>query len=106
MELAEGGGGARAVVPDVLEPARPDLRVGAAVDPALGPVASRGGRSLLQVAVVAEGEAAGRIVERLRVRELERRELGGAAEMDEEARRFACADARRARVVGEARTSR
>ena len=43
---------------------------------------------LAKLAVVAERESPGRVDERLRVGELQRRKLGRAAEMDEERRRL------------------
>ena len=55
-------------LPGVLQPALPDLGVGAAVDPALPPERLAQALVVAQVAVVAEREAPGRVVERLGVR--------------------------------------
>src|SRR6478672_5055401 len=101
VKFAERGGGAGAVVPDILEPAGADLGVSTAVDSALRLVTTAGIGDLLEVAVVAEGEAAGRIIERLGVGEREGRELRRPPEVDEETRRLSGTHGRRARIVGE-----
>src|SRR4029079_7110650 len=66
VELAEERARGSAV-PAILEPARPDLGVGLAVDPSLRSVALAPRRDLAEVAVVAKGEAAGGVVEGLGV---------------------------------------
>ena len=82
VELMEELAGSRAI-PAILEPARPDLSVGLAVDPALLAIALAPRRDLAEVAVVAEREATGRVVEGLRVGDAERRELRGPPQVDE-----------------------
>ena len=71
------------------------------MDPTFGAVARPVVGVPAQVAVVAEREAAGRIVERLRVGRLERRELRWPPEMDEEARGLVCAERRGSGIVAE-----
>ena len=60
--------------PRVLEPAGADLGVGPAMDAALRAVRGTQTPVVAQVAVVAEREPAGRVVERLGIGERERRE--------------------------------
>ena len=87
--------------PGVLEPARADLGVGSAVDPALGAVRRPEALVVAQVAVVAEREPAGRIVERLGVVEGQRREPRRPAEVDERGGRLGRADLVAPGVVAE-----
>jgi hypothetical protein len=78
--------------PGVLEPARPGLGVGLAPDPAGGLVATAPIEMAREVPAVGEGVAAGGVVERLRVRQPDRRELRGSPEVDERRGRFDPAD--------------
>src|SRR6478736_2944937 len=87
--------------PGVLEPPRPDLRVSAAVDPALLAIGGAERLVIAQVAVVAEGVAAGRVVERLRVGERQGREPRRPAQVDERARGLDRPDPLATGVVGE-----
>ena len=90
------------VAPRVLEPARPDLGVRPPVDATLGLVRPTQRPVVAQVAVVAEREAPGRVVERLRVGQVERRQLRRPAQVDEGRGRGHGPDARLAlRVVAE-----
>ena len=100
-ERFAGGPAAR---PSVLEPARADLSVRAAGDPPLGLVAAPGRSDVAKVAVVAEREAAGRVVERLGVGQLQGGELRGPPEVDEDARGLGCA--RRPLAAGSSRKAR
>src|SRR6185436_5936316 len=77
------------------------LRVGATVDPALRPVLRAELAIVTQVAVVAEREPPGRVVERLRVRSGQGRELGGPAQVHERSDRLGRADRLATRVVAE-----
>ena len=85
--------------PGVLEPARPDLGVGPAVDPALAPERRAQALVVAQVAVVAEREPAGRVVERLGVRQGQRRQPRRPPQVDERGGRLGRPDPLAARIV-------
>ncbi len=88
-------------IPGVLEPARADLGIGPAVNSAVGPKPGSKVRVALEIAVVAEGVAARRIVERLRVGDADRGEARGPPEVDEERGRLDQPDRLARRVVAE-----
>ncbi len=101
MEGPQCVAGTRAGVPRILEPPGADLAVGPACDPALGLVAGAELAVGGEIAVVAEGEPAARIGEGLGIGQLEGRELRGASQMDEEARRLDRAEVGDRRIVAE-----
>ena len=74
--------------PRVLEPARADLGVGPAVDAALRAIRRAERPVVAQVAVVAEREPAGRVVERLGVGQGQRRQPRRPPQVDERGRRL------------------
>ncbi len=80
------------IPPRILQPARTDLRIGTAVDPALGLERRSEPTPLSKVAVVAEREPSGRVVERLRIGDLEGRQARRSTKVHEQCGGFLAAD--------------